>query len=91
MERSLLLDDATRILHALAAAVALDHVQALDRGAVLLGDHLQDLAGLAALASRDDQHGVALLEPRGQPYRPDTATRSVLCDLTHLKSRPLLR
>ena len=43
-----------------AASVALHHVEPLDQRALLVGEHAQDLAGLAALAAGDDHHRIVL-------------------------------
>src|SRR5213593_3278682 len=48
VERCLLLDDPARLLHAAGLRVALDEVHPLDDHPVSLGEHAQDLAGLAA-------------------------------------------
>jgi hypothetical protein len=40
--------------------VALDHVHAFHDQAVLLGQHFQHAAALAAVLARDDQHVVVL-------------------------------
>src|SRR5690349_8111459 len=61
MQRRLFLDDAA-LLRPARLRVALDQVDALDHHAVLLGQRAQDLAGLAALAARDDHHGVVLAD-----------------------------
>src|SRR5215472_10659130 len=64
MDGGFLLDDPRRALRAAWLLMALDQIEPLDQGALLAAQHAQDLAGLAALAPRDDHHRVVLLDPR---------------------------
>src|SRR6476661_3232349 len=63
MHRRLLGNDAALLLRALLL-VALDHVDAAHQGAVLLGAHLDHLAGAALVPAREHDHLVALADLR---------------------------
>src|SRR5262245_11754489 len=63
VEGGLLLDDAALLLDPARLHVALDEVEALDHDAVPVGEDTEDLAGLAALAPGDDDHGVVPAQP----------------------------
>src|ERR1700730_7686911 len=60
VDRGLALDDAARALDPARLGVALHHVDALDQHALAVGEHAEDLAGLAALAPRHDHDRVVL-------------------------------
>src|SRR4249919_1363432 len=63
MHRRLLGNDAALLLRALLL-VALDHVDAAHQGAVVLGTHLDHLAGAALVAAGEHDHLVALTDLR---------------------------
>src|SRR5947199_316656 len=61
VQRGLALDDpALDVLARIRPRMALDHVHAFDDEPVLLGQHLQDAAALAAVLARGDEHVVVL-------------------------------
>src|SRR5213593_24439 len=74
----------------------LDHVDALDDDPVLLGDHAQDAAALAALLARHDHHGVSLPHVRDRhrrstpPRRPRWAPRPFLEEGAGPKGTPVV-
>src|SRR5262245_38567986 len=55
-------DAALHVLLRIRPRVALDEVDALDNHAALLGDHPQHASALAAIASRDHDDAVVLLD-----------------------------
>src|ERR1700716_1968156 len=61
VKHGFLLDDAAGLAHG-RARVALDHVDALDEDAAVLGQDAQHLAGLTLVLAGDDDHLVALLD-----------------------------
>ena len=68
VDRGLALGDAALdVALRVGLGVALDEVDALHQQPALLGQHLQHLAALAAVAAGDDLHQVVLLDPDPDP------------------------
>src|SRR5262249_19753040 len=63
VEGGLLLDDPALLLDPARLHVTLDEVEALDHAAAPVGGPAEDLAGLAALAPGDDDHGIVPAQP----------------------------